>query len=983
MTNSSVNCVKAVLLALLLALALELAIAQPPLQPRLSVDWSSFLSRADPMWAWRRASPSSWPSSWTQSLFGGNGALGFMLWVPADGGGGVADGGTLRVDVSRVDVYDDRDARLGTAFTDDFIFDQPRLPIGHLLLRAPGDVFESASARIVLADGVVRGVLETSAGAFGFALYANAAWQSADVIVLETNATWNVTWVPELAASTQAGPNYVPNPAPVTRAASSTTTVTTQLHLVNTSHSTAVAKADATTAFLSISPVLDSAANSDAWAAAQVAAAAAAPAGTLLAEHEAFWHGFYASGGFVTFNSSRLEAFWWLQLYKFGSAARAGRGIVHDLEGPWFVDGTPWPDLHWDLNLQQTYWLPLVANHLELSTTLTDFVQATAAQMSRNVRAEWQHDSAAAPTGASALSAIQTCYWEFAANCTTEPPTITGNLLWLLLEVHRHALFSGNASVDTLVVWPLLEKSLNFYGHFHVVNESDGRIHLPATYSPEYPGPPGPDANYDLALYRWGLQTALHLAAQYNLTSPSLPSWPATLAALAGPSVDPAGSGLEIYAGVPYGQPHRHFSHLFAVFPARTLDLGTPAGRALAEVSLDTWLATPELDSLFFRPAAAHMNVMLGRLPAAWSNLTFLVLESGRIEANTFYREGTAGSCTETPYAGAWAIADWLLQSHNDSFAPGEAGLIDVFPGVSDMIDLFSDAGAAEAAGVALASFFRLAAEGGFVVSAARRLDAQSSNASFYATNTAWLSVESRFGASLRVRTSLARPLVASGPPGISLTELGDRVVLISGVGAGDAVMLYSASAPPSAADLVVSPAAGCAADFNYWGLSATPSPAAQLLPCGSLPPLAQWRFDNATGQLSVRDGSGRCLARAGGGGADNTAVVLAACAIAETFGSAGDGCIARHDERALISQQWQFVAAHQANLVAASVPGECVSIFGGDSCAPPDCAIVLWACADSGCLNQSWLLDEETGALTTLDTAPQLTGLCLWAPSL
>ena len=147
MTNSAVTCVKAVLLALLLALALELAIAQPPLQPRLSVDWSSFLSRADPMWAWRRASPSSWPSSWTQSLFGGNGALGFMLWVPADGGGGVADGGTLRVDVSRVDVYDDRDARLGTAFTDDFIFDQPRLPIGHLLLRAPGDVFESASAR--------------------------------------------------------------------------------------------------------------------------------------------------------------------------------------------------------------------------------------------------------------------------------------------------------------------------------------------------------------------------------------------------------------------------------------------------------------------------------------------------------------------------------------------------------------------------------------------------------------------------------------------------------------------------------------------------------------------------------------------------------------------------------------------------------------------------------------------------------------------
>lgn len=31
--------------------------------------------------------------------------------------------------------------------------------------------------------------------------------------------------------------------------------------------------------------------------------------------------------------------------------------------------GTNWPDLHWDLNLQQTYYLLLTANRLDISTS--------------------------------------------------------------------------------------------------------------------------------------------------------------------------------------------------------------------------------------------------------------------------------------------------------------------------------------------------------------------------------------------------------------------------------------------------------------------------------------------------------------------------------------------------------------------------------------------------------------------------------------
>jgi alpha-L-fucosidase 2 len=133
-----------------------------------------------------------------------------------------------------------------------------------------------------------------------------------------------------------------------------------------------------------------------------------------------------------------------------------------------------------------------------------------------------------------------------------------------------------------------------------VVNGS-GTVHLPVTFSPEYPGPPGPDANYDLALYRWGLQLAADLMARYGLTSPHAAAWQATLANLTGYSVDPASNTYEIYAGVPYGTPHRHYSHLFAVYPLRDTPLQQPYWAQLARDSVNRWLATPEMDSQFYR----------------------------------------------------------------------------------------------------------------------------------------------------------------------------------------------------------------------------------------------------------------------------------------------------------------------------------------------------------------------------------------------
>ena len=110
-----------------LFLALCVALTAATGVPSLNVDWASFLSRCDRIYTWTNASAQ--PNTWTTSMFGGNGNVGFMVWLPTPS--------LLRIDVSRVDVYDDRTPDM-SEYMNNFVYDQPRLPIGHFEATLPG-----------------------------------------------------------------------------------------------------------------------------------------------------------------------------------------------------------------------------------------------------------------------------------------------------------------------------------------------------------------------------------------------------------------------------------------------------------------------------------------------------------------------------------------------------------------------------------------------------------------------------------------------------------------------------------------------------------------------------------------------------------------------------------------------------------------------------------------------------------------------------
>ena len=87
----------------------------------------------------------------------------------------------------------------------------------------------------------------------------------------------------------------------------------------------------------------------------------------LREKHRHWWHDYYRQS-FVSFPDTRLEGFYWIQLYKMASGTREN-GALLDLLGPWFKY-TDWPCHLVGSEHAVTYWPMMASNHLELGEPL-------------------------------------------------------------------------------------------------------------------------------------------------------------------------------------------------------------------------------------------------------------------------------------------------------------------------------------------------------------------------------------------------------------------------------------------------------------------------------------------------------------------------------------------------------------------------------------------------------------------------------------
>lgn len=663
-------------------------------QLSMKVDWKRFLERHDLVWT-------ESPQAWHDGPFLGNGMLGSMLHQ--------LDERTFRISLGRSDVEDHK--KIGQSF-----ISQSRLPNGYFTLKT-ASVITGFKGRLDLYNAEIRATIETELGAIEL----RGIVHSDDMLIAyeflpSGGETVQLEFVPlkaiapaRLQAELQvekmgdqahktrkmwASAPYEYNPDPVLEKVDGYAS-SRQILVAGGETGTAWSLNKAANGRVELRISIehsypDQTATRD--AVEHLKAVAEEPFQSLVERHRVWWHDYYPQS-FISLDDTRMEGFYWIQVYKFGAGARKGRAFM-DTMGPWMVENTAWANGWFNLNTQLSYWFLTTANRLEVAESLFTKLDEKLPQLVANMPKQYGDDCAGFST-----IVPQTFISPFPAGRLG----FTGELLWtchnywLMLE----RTMDAERTVDKF--FPLLKKSVNTYLHF-MVEGKDGRIHLPYTRSPEYGG--GEDCNFNLALFRWGCNTLIEIAERYNIEDPLLAKWRDVAARLVDYPVNE--NGYMVAKDFPFEKSHRHYSHLMMIYPLCEINIDQPENRDLIAKSVDHWINYPGTGNAGYSwSGAAAMYALMADGETAGKYLDiFMQMQKlfpknpAKIHPTTMYTEtGRIQPVTETPLSLCDSMQLMLLQSWGDT--------IRVF---SAMPESWQNV-----------SFSGMLAKGGFEVSASRR----------------------------------------------------------------------------------------------------------------------------------------------------------------------------------------------------------------------------------------------------------------------
>ncbi len=722
---------------------------------RDQVNWEKFMARQDLVW-------DTLPKLWDGGAFLGNGLLGTMIYSP--------EGEPMRWEICRSDVTDNQGWPGIPGKPYDPYQGRSRLAIGHLILEPVGKP-TGGTMRLTLWDAQATGTLLTDRGAISWRSFIHTT-QMAIVVELKTEGAesgckWK--WVAGVAAPlcvqkhTFMPPGYKLNPPPRIEK-NGEMNLCIQPLARGGGYATAWREvsfgANHRMLVVSVGNSLPFTANYHEdvlhhhWPKVDVAVREATEAvdkaiktgiPALVASQRKWWHAYYPAS-FVSLPDARMESFYWIQMYKLASTTRPDRPAI-DLLGVWYMK-TGWASIWWDLNIQLTYYPVGASNRLELGESLCRMLDNNLENLSRNVpNKQWQKDSA--------VVGLNSSY-----DCISNG-SMGGNLVWAANDYWKQ----NRSAMDDVELreklFPLLRRSVNYFMHIKTMGP-DGRYHMPKDWSPEYGSTT--DINYDLSLFRWGCTALLETCERLHIDDPLIPQWKEVLAKLVNyPQKDDV---LWIGDNMPLAHGHRHYSHLFMIYPLYLVNWDQKENRELIEKSIDHWVKLSDSShggnfSGFSYAGAASMYASIGR-----RNDAVRILNQGltrTIQANTMYMECNM-PCGESPPAFAQAINDLLLQSW--------ASTIRVFPGVPDA---WKDV-----------TFHNMRALGAFLVSAVRRRG-----------QNLWVRVESLAGEPCRVKPGFTGAVKIRADRAMTMKHLPDGVVELD-LKKGEVVVLYSGDSMPA-----------------------------------------------------------------------------------------------------------------------------------------------------------------------------------------
>jgi alpha-L-fucosidase 2 len=714
------------------------------------VDWPAFMRRHDMVFE-------QLPRNWTEAPHFGNAMVGSMLY---------RDGDAIQLQVFRADVHDHRDDTWGWA-----AYSRPRLQIGHFSLEPVGRL-TGCAWRKDLWNAELTGTISTDRGTIRIRHFTHAVDMAivTELVPTAGERAFRWTWHPAEARTSR--PGY-PGTGPEVPAFASRYGAHYQGTLkLDTPNPPGRLQRDGDT-FIWVQDLLAGGQYATAWteqvrghtrthvvsiansypeatarrtAVADVRRVAADERDAWVHRHRDWWHDYYARS-FVTIPDKRIESLYWRTIYRYGCTSRAGRCFV-DTPGIWF-QGKSWPYFTTDWNIQSAHWAVYAANRLEQGQALVDRLHEQRQELIAAVRpVEWQEDSAYLPLAVA---------WDLKGSRDGDLRyyDLVGTLTWALHNAWCQYRYSMDEAMLRDKVYPLLRRAINLY--LHMVRETaDGHLRLPPTYSPETGV--WEDANFDLALFKWGCLTLLEASARLGIDDPLVPRWRAVVERLPDFAVDEHGFRLGRDQSSP--DDHQHFSHLLMIYPLHLRNIEQPGAADVLRRSFERARsnAGPGMRQAMVQAHVGPIAAALGLGDEALDSLRRLQAD---LYPNGLWYESP---CIESTLAAANILQDMLLQSWSDP-SKARPGVVRIFPALPSA---WKDV-----------EFHDLRAEGAFLVSARRA-----------AGRTEWVRIKSLAGEPCLVRPGLGREVRVRSEHPITLDQVSPGIYSVP-MKKGDEVVLY------------------------------------------------------------------------------------------------------------------------------------------------------------------------------------------------
>lgn len=418
-------------------------------------------------------------------------------------------------------------------------------------------------------------------------------------------------------------------------------------------------------------------------------------AGTLVSElsaetnfnssfqtHINWWQNYWQKSS-VTLPDSVLEKQYYLEMYKFGAAARSDAPPI-SLQAVWTADNgklPPWKgDFHHDLNTQLSYWPAYTGNQLDLENGYINWLWNHKSTFEEYTKTYFGTQGMNVP-GVTTLTGEPMGGWiQYSFG-----PTVAS---WLAQHFYLHWIYSKDENFLKEKAYPWI-KDVAIYLDEISVRDEKGFRKLPISSSPEINDNSisawfQQTTNFDLAFIKWNFEKAAELATELGLQEEAS-KWEAISNEWRPFAIDSISCGLAFAPGFPYSESHRHFSHLVAWHPLGIIDWSNGENdqkiikatiSELERVGTDWWCgySFSWMGNLYARAFMGEKAARILRIFAENFCLPNSFHVNGEQHNQGFSKFKYRPFTLEGNFAFAAAIQEMLIQSHT--------GVVRIFPAI-------------------------------------------------------------------------------------------------------------------------------------------------------------------------------------------------------------------------------------------------------------------------------------------------------------